>query len=72
MAAGTADAVSEVNSGAAGATGSADKEGTVTLLTEDGKLVEVSRSVYKKINSGKKASKDDIRQFIHPDRSKKS
>ncbi len=43
----------------------ANKEGTVMLLTPDGKLVEVKKSIVQKAKSGSKASYQEILKWTN-------
>lgn len=61
----TGGAVAAWPAGAAGET--PDQADKVTLLTEDGRLVELDKNVLDRIRSGKKASDPDIHDFIKPD-----
>lgn len=53
---------------AASSPGKTQNGDTVTMLTEDGKLVEIDRAVYEKIRSGKKVTDLEIHDFIKPDK----
>lgn len=61
----TGGAVAALPAGAAGK--EVRDEDKVTLLTEDGRLVELDKAVLERIRSGRKASGQDIHQFIKPD-----